>query len=150
MKNTIIIRLVFWMLISLCISCTKEKLDIQKAYTFKMTHLPIPSDIPENGTVEIRCLLESKGNYQDTKYTIRFFQNVGKGQLFLEDMLLEIPNDKYELRYKEFRLYYKAISAEDHAFDVYIEDNFGQIEKVEFEFASKANEKMLKTISSKV
>lgn len=138
MKNNVIIGLICWVCISLFTSCTDEQLDIQQDYGFKITHLPIPKEISENGMVEIRCELEAEGNYQDANYTIRFFQNEGKGQLFLEDTFLEIPNDRYPLENKVFRLYYKAMSSQNHQFDVYIEDSFGQVEKVGFKFDTQA------------
>ncbi len=139
MKTISIIGLVVFVIISIvATSCKDEALDIQQAYTYKLTHLPIPAAIPKNGTVEIRCTLEREGNYENAIYNIRFFQNEGNGQLFLEDTLLAVPNDLYPLDQKTFRLYYTAQSTENHQFDVYIEDNFGQTEKVSFEFGTQA------------
>lgn len=140
MKTISILGLVIFVIISIvATSCKDESLSIQQAYTFKLTHLPIPSAITENGTVEIRCALETEGNYENAIYNIRFFQNEGNGKLFLEDELLAIPNDLYPLENKVFRLYYKTLATENHQFDVYVEDNFGQTEKVSFEFGTQAS-----------
>lgn len=140
MKTISILGLVIFVIISIvATSCKDESLSIQQAYTFKLTHLPIPSDVTENGTVEIRCTLETEGNYENAIYNIRFFQNKGNGQLFLENMPLAVPNDLYPLKQQEFRLYYRAQSAQNHQFDVYVEDNFGQTEKVSFEFRTQAS-----------
>ncbi|WP_299664534.1 TraQ conjugal transfer family protein [uncultured Polaribacter sp.] len=135
MKTNSIIGLV--LILIMAISCKDETLEIQQAYTFKLTHLPIPSDVPENGTVEIRCTLETAGNYKEAIYKIRFFQNEGKGRLFLENMHLSVPNDLYAIEHRNFRLYYKAESKQNHQFDVYVEDTFGQTEKVSFEFGAQ-------------
>lgn len=139
MKTISILGLVIFVIISIvATSCKDDSLDVQQAYTFKLTHLPIPSDVIENGTVEIRCTLETEGNYENAIYNIRFFQNEGNGQLFLENMPFSVPNDLYPLESKIFRLYYTAQSTENHQFDVYVEDNFRQTEKVSFEFGTQA------------
>jgi len=141
MKTISILGLIAFVITSiLATACSKETLDIQKAYTYKLTHLPIPEVIAEKGTIEIRCTLEKQGDYKDASFNIRFFQNEGNGWVFLEDTPLAIPNDLYPLDKDTFRLYYTANSTENHQFDVYIEDNFGQSEKVSFEFRTQADE----------
>ena len=141
MKTISILGLIAFVITSiLATACSKESLDIQQAYTYKLTHLPIPEGIAEKGTIEIRCTLEKQGDYEDATFNIRFFQNEGNGWVFLEDTPLAIPNDLYPLNKDTFRLYYTANSTENHQFDVYIEDNFGQSEKVSFEFRTQADE----------
>ena len=44
---------------------------------------------------EIRCSLRAEGDFKDTRYTIRYFQPDGKGELRLEDGTLLSPNDRY-------------------------------------------------------
>lgn len=139
MKSISILGLLFFVATSIiATSCKDDLLEIQQAYAFNLTYLPIPSDITENGTVEIRCTLEVEGNYEGTSYQIRYFQNEGNGQLRLENQTPFIPNDSYELSEKEFRLYYTAQSKQNHQFDVYITDNFGQTKKVMFEFGTQS------------
>lgn len=141
MKTISILGLITFVITSiLATACSKENLDTQQAYTYKLTHLPIPEVIAKNGTVEIRCTLEKQGDYDNANFKIRFFQNEGNGWLFLEETPLAIANDLYPLDKDTFRLYYTANSSENHQFDVYIEDNFGQSEKVSFEFRTQADE----------
>lgn len=138
MKYLSILSLLFFVAIGLFVtSCENDRLEIQQAYTFTLSHMPIPTQILKNTPVEIRCKLQSEGDYQGTKYTIRYFQNDGLGLLNIGNKSSFYPNDKYPLEQKEFRLYYTAISQGKHQFDVYIEDNFGQIQKVSFEFDVK-------------
>ena len=64
--------------------------------------------------------------FKDTRYTIRYFQPDGKGKLHLEDGTLFMPNDRYLLMQKEFRLFYTSHSTDRQTIDVYVEDHFGQ------------------------
>lgn len=140
MKIISILGLIAFIITSiLATACSDEELDIKKAYSYKLTHLPIPAEVAKNGTVEIRCTLEKQGDYKDATFKIRFFQNEGKGELFLEKKPLVFPNDLYPLDKDTFRLYYKAESTESHQFDIYIEDNLGQTEKVSFEFRTQVD-----------
>ena len=83
---------------------------------------------------------ESTGDFKDTRYTIRYFQPDGKGELRLEDGTLLSPNDRYLLMQKEFRLYYTSHSTDRQTIDVYVEDNFGQAVKLSFNFNNEKNE----------
>lgn len=140
MKIISILGLIAFVITSiLATACSDESLSIQQAYSYKLTHLPIAEAIDENGVIEIRCTLEKEGNYEGAIFKIRFFQNEGKGQLLLEDSILTTPNNLYPLNKESFRLYYKARSKENHQFDIYVEDNFGQTEKVSFEFRTRAD-----------
>ncbi len=115
-------------------SCENDRLEVQQTYQFTLSHMPIPTEIDIFKRTEIRCKLKSEGDYQDVKYTIRYFQNEGEGLLQINDNSPFYPNDRYPLEHKEFRLYYTAVSEGKHQFDVYVEDNFGQMQKVSFEF----------------
>ncbi len=130
-KYISILSVISLMLVALFVtSCENDRLEVQQAYKFELSHMPIPVQIIKNKPIEIRCKLQSEGDYQEAKYNIRYFQNEGLG-------LLKIPNDSYPLEYKEFRLYYTAVSEGKHQFDVYVEDNFGKIFKKSFEFNIK-------------
>ena len=77
----------------------------------------------------------------DNRYTIRFFQFDGKGYLRLEkDDEAFLPNDRYELRDKEFRLYYTSLGDKSHAFEVVIENSFGRAKTLEFRMNAKSEE----------
>lgn len=125
-----------------CLSACDCKLDIQQAYEFDVQTMPVPKDIAVGETVEIRCTLTEKGSYADNHYTIRYFQYEGSGELRLgKDGKAFLPNDRYPLPDKEFRLYYTSQSSESQAFEVEIEDGFGNEKKLEFEFSNKKDEK---------
>ena len=127
-------------LIGFCLpSCTPE-LDVQQAYDFSLQTLPVQKDIIKGTVAEIRCSLKAEGDFKDTRYTIRYFQPDGKGELRLEDGTLLVPNDRYLLMQKEFRLYYTSHSTDRQMIDVYVEDNFGQKKELHFSFNGKSAE----------
>ena len=111
-----------------------DKLDIQQAYKFSIETMPVPSTITKNETVEIRFEIKREGEYKDTKYYIRYFQPQGKGVLKTSDELTFTPNDRFPLESEIFRLYYTSTSTDQQTIDIYIEDNFGQVEKLTFSF----------------
>ena len=50
------------------------------------------------------------------------------------------PNDRYPLAREEFRLYYTSQSTDRQTIDVYIEDNFGAMKRLSFDFNSKRDD----------
>jgi len=117
----------------LMFSCN-DKLDIQQAYPFTVTTLPVQKQIKVGETAEIRFQLHREGYYEETKYSIRYFQPDGKGILRMADGTVFLPNDLYTLPGEVFRLYYTSASTDQQKIDVYIEDNFGQVEQLTFAF----------------
>ena len=109
-----------------CLSSCTPELDVQQAYDFSLQTLPVQKDSVKGAVAEIRCSLKAEGDFKDTRYTIRYFQPDGKGELRLEDDTLLSPNDRYWLPREEFRLYYTSLSYDQQTIDVYVEDNFGQ------------------------
>lgn len=127
-------------LIGFCLpSCTPE-LDVRQDYSFSLSTLPVQKDIVKGAVAEIRCALSAEGDFKDTRYTIRYFQPDGKGELRLDDGTLLSPNDRYPLMKEEFRLYYTSQSADRQTIDVYIEDNFGKVQQLTFAFNNKKAE----------
>ena len=125
-----------------CLSACDSKLDIEQAYEFDIRTMPVRKDIKQNETVEIRCTLIESGNFTDNRYTIRYFQSEGYGELRLgKDGDVFLPNDRYPLPNKEFRLYYTSRSDENQQLEVVVEDSFGNEKKLEFEFRNKKDEK---------
>ncbi|KAA6322599.1 hypothetical protein EZS27_027878, partial [termite gut metagenome] len=57
----------------LTLACSDD-LDIRTRYLFDLETMPVQKRIIENETAEIRCQLVKEGNYQDTKFFIRYFQ----------------------------------------------------------------------------
>ena len=112
-------------------SCTPE-LDVQQSYDFSLQTLPAQKDVIKGAVAEIRCSLKAEGDFKDTRHTIRYFQPDGKGKLRLEDGTLLVPNDRYLLMQKEFRLYYTSQSTNRQTIDVYIEGNLGKVWQLAF------------------
>lgn len=126
-----------------CLSACDSKLDIQQAYEFDIKTMPVPKEIATRETVEIRCTLTENGSFADNRYTIRYFQYDGKGELQLgKDGEVFLPNDRYPLPDKEFRLYYTSLSDDtSHEIEVVVENSFGVEKKLEFSFTSEKDEK---------
>lgn len=130
-------------IIVLFASCTfacNDKLDIQQAYKFSIATMPVPSQIKKGETVEIRFQIEREGEYKDTKYYIRYFQSSGTGELKTNVGLQFTPNDRYLLENTVFRLYYTSTCADQQTIDLFVEDSFGQVEKVTFNFTNHNKE----------
>lgn len=119
--------------LGLLASCDKE-LDVQQAYKFELETMPVQKCIAVGETAEIRCTLVRGGEYADARYTIRYFQPDGKGELRMDDGTVFLPNDRYPLERFSFRLYYTSRSDDQQTIDVYIEDNMGQVVQKSFTF----------------
>ena len=123
-------------LISFVTSCSKDELEIQNDFPFEVKVMPIPKEIANGNTVEIRLTIQPTGNYNNTQYYLRYFQFDGQGTLQYYDALPYLPNDLYPLQAKQFRLYYTSNSTVSQSFDVWISDNFGNEKQLSFEFNS--------------
>lgn len=115
-------------------SCNSDDLEIKNDFPFEVNLMPVPTEISNGQTVEIRMKITSEGNYQNTKYYIRYFQFEGVGDLRYFDNPPFLPNDLYELASEEFRLYYTSLSDESTEFSIWISDNFGNERKLDFQF----------------
>ena len=127
-------------LIGFCLPFCTPELDVRQDYSFSLSTLPVQKDIIKGAVAEIRCSLKAEGDFKDTRYTIRYFQPDGKGELRLDNGTLLSPNDRYLLIQKEFRLYYTSHSTDRQTIDVYVEDNFGQKKELHFSFNGKSAE----------
>ena len=83
--------------------------------------MPVQKRLAVGETAEIRCTLVREGEYADARYTIRYFQPDGKGELRMDDGTVFLPNDRYPLERFSFRLYYTSRSDDQQTIDVYIE-----------------------------
>ncbi len=93
-------------------SCSNE-LDVTKSFPFTVETMPVPKELSQGETIEIRCTLTSPANYSGTQYTIRYFQYDGDGILRMrKDGEPFIPNDRYPIEKGDFRLYYTSQSTE--------------------------------------
>ena len=124
--------------LGLLASCDKD-LDIQQAYSFSLETMPVPKRIGVGETAEIRCTLVREGEYADARYTIRYFQPDGKGELRMDDGTVFAPNDFYPLKKETFRLYYTSESTDQQAIDVTVWDSFGQRYDLSFSFQNDSD-----------
>jgi hypothetical protein len=131
----------FSLLVACIVFGCNDTLEIQQKYSFDLIMMPIPKRIKQDETVEIRCQIVKEGDYFGAKYFIRYFQPDGRGELCLDDGRRLTPNDLFQLKKDEFRLYYTSRCAESQTIDVYIEDNFGQMVQKRFSFSHEKEEK---------
>ena len=118
----------------LYMTACSDKLDVQQMYEFDLATLPVQTTIVKGEEAEIRCQLVRSGEYQDTKYFIRYFQPTGKGELRMENGTVLLPNDLYLLPEETFRLYYRSFGTDQQKIDIYILDSFGQVVQKSFAF----------------
>lgn len=116
-------------------SCDKE-LDVQTDFPFEVSVMPVPREIANGQTVEIRFTIEKLGHYAGTDYFIRYFQFEGLGELRLYNEPPFQPNDMYLLPEEQFRLYYTSRSHVTEEFDVWIVDSFGNEKRLNFRFGN--------------
>lgn len=118
-------------------SCEKEELDIRQNYPFEVQVMPVPKEVTNGQTVEIRITVQRSGNFNDAKYFIRYFQFDGQGVLRYYSEPPYMPNDVYGLPQTQFRLYYTSQSTVSQSFDIWISDNFGNEKQISFQFNSR-------------
>ncbi|MBW4899286.1 DUF3872 domain-containing protein [Prevotella denticola] len=123
-----------------CLSACDRDLGVQQCYPFTVETMPVQKDIIRGQTAEIRCTLKRGGEFADTRYTIRYFQSDGKGLLRNDNSTVFKPNDRYLLTKDVFRLYYTSLSSDRQTIDVYVEDNFGRVQQLNFSFNNKREE----------
>lgn len=136
MKNTISNIFIYGcMLVAFfSLAACSDDLDVQQVYPFTVETMPVPGKVAKGETVEIRCELKKDGDYENTFYTIRFFQFEGTGTLKTENGIVFKPNDRYLLENEQFRLYYTSACEEAQNFIVVVEDNNDQSFEMEFDF----------------
>lgn len=117
----------------LTVACD-ENLNIQQRYGFTLETMPVQKRLGVGETAEIRCTLVREGTYDEARYTIRYFQPDGNGELRMDDGTVFLPNDRYPLERTAFRLYYTSLSEAQQVIDVYVEDNMGQVVQKSFTF----------------
>ncbi|AIM35300.1 conjugal transfer protein TraQ [Sphingobacterium sp. ML3W] len=119
------------------VSCSKDdELEIQNDFPFEVNMMPVPKEITNGQTVEIRLTIQRTGNYNNTQYYLRYFQFNGQGTLRYYDETPYLPNDLYPLPVEQFRLYYTSNSTVSQSFEVWISDSFGNEKQLSFDFNS--------------
>lgn len=124
-----------------CLTACDSELDVQQEYAFTIEAMPVADKIVNNETVEIRLDIKEEGNFTGTVYTLRYFQPDGAGIVKMADGTVLKPNDRYLLNEKKFRVYYTSKSAnEAQTVDLYIENNWGGIQQLTYDFNAKDKE----------
>lgn len=119
------------------ISCsTDDGFEIQNDFPFEINVMPVPKEVANGQTIEIRITIQRTGNYNNTQYYLRYFQFDGKGTLRYYDDAPYLPNDLYSLPTEQFRLYYTSNSTVSQSFDIWISDSFGKEKQLNFQFNS--------------
>lgn len=126
--------------VSFCLPACDRELEVQQAYDFTLETMPVQKDLRRGETAEIRCYLKRAGRFAGARYSLRYFQSEGKGMLRLDKGAVLKPNDRYPLVREEFRLYYTSQMLARQTIDVYIEDNFGVMKRLTFDFNSKRDD----------
>lgn len=126
--------------VSFCLPACDRELEVRQAYDFTLETMPVQKDLRRGETAEIRCSLKRAGRFAGARYTLRYFQSEGKGMLRLDKGAALKPNDRYPLVREEFCLYYTSQMLARQTIDVYIEDNFGVMKRLTFDFNSKRDD----------
>lgn len=119
------------------VSCSKDdELEVQNDFPFEVDVMPVPKDVADGQTIEIRITIQRTGNYSNEQYFLRYFQFDGTGTLRYYDEPPYLPNDLYPLPTEQFRLYYTSTSVVSQSFNVWISDSFGNEKELSFQFNS--------------
>ena len=121
-------------MLSIGFTACDDDLDVTQAYPFTVETMPVPKELAQGETAEIRCELVREGEFDGAVYTIRYFQYDGEGTLKLDNCLVLQPNDRYLLENGKFRLYYTSECDESQSLTITVEDNFGNACEWELEF----------------
>ena len=121
-------------MLSIGFTSCDDDLDVTQAYPFTVETMPVPKELAQGETAEIRCELVREGEFDGAVYTIRYFQYDGEGTLKLDNGLVFLPNDRYLLENEKFRLYYTSECDESQSLTITVEDNFGNAFEWEVEF----------------
>lgn len=132
--------ILFTLLLTAIACACSDDIDIKQDYEFTVTHLPVPKRLQVNEVAEIRCTMHREGDYNDTKYYLRYFQYDGAGQLWMDNREPFLPNDSYELNSKSFRLYFRSLSEDAHNIEVVFFDSFGKEFPLTFTFNNEQTE----------
>jgi hypothetical protein len=136
-----IITMLAVVLTGLFLTSCDDKIEVQQAYDFSLTTMPVQKRIKQGETAEIRLQLHKSGNYRETEFFISYFQPDGRGSLRMDDGTVFAPNDFYPLKRETFRLYYTSECTDQQAIDVTVYDSFGQRYDLSFSFQNYGDTK---------
>lgn len=139
MKITLLISAFMLSIVGMLFTSCDDKIEVQQAYDFSLTTMPVQKRIKQGETAEIRLQLHKSGNYRETEFFISYFQSDGRGSLRMDDGTVFAPNDFYPLKKEMFRLYYTSESTDQQAIDVTVYDSFGQRYDLSFSFQNDSD-----------
>jgi hypothetical protein len=117
-------------------SCKKDnELKIQKDFPFEVNVMPVPKEVANGLSVELRITILPSANYSGAEYHLRYCQFDGQGMLQYNDEPPYKPNNLYFLTAKQFRLYYTSASTVSQYFEVWISDGEGNEKQLSFQLA---------------
>ena len=61
-------------MLSIGFTSCDDDLDVTQAYPFTVETMPVPKELAQGETAEIRCELVREGEFDGAVYTIRYFQ----------------------------------------------------------------------------
>lgn len=134
-----IITMLAVVLTGLFLTSCDDKIEVQQAYEFSLSTMPVQKRIKQGETAEIRLQLHKSGNYRETEFFISYFQPNGRGSLRMDDGTVFAPNDFYPLKRGTFRLYYTSETTDQQQIDVYVYDSFGQRFELSFSFQNDSD-----------
>ena len=126
-------------LLSIGFTACEDDLDVTQAYPFMVETMPVPKELAQGETAEIRCELVREGEFDGAVYTIRYLK--------LDNGLVLQPNDRYLLENEKFRLYYTSECDESQSLTITVEDNFGNACEWELEFNNDSDEETEESIA---
>ncbi len=120
-------------------SC-KRNLEVQEAFPFKVSLMPIPKAIENGQRVELRFSLKAKQTSDLNAYRLRYFQYDGTGslQLFTAAATPMTVNDYYSVPEGDFKLFYTSHCDEQQTLELVFEDNYQQRQTIEINFNNKS------------
>ena len=110
-----------------------RELDVQQQYPFTVETMPVPKQLAKGETAE--CAVKWRRKEIDRNSLYRgYLQYDGTGFLKLENGMVFKPNDRYLLEDAKFRLYYTSRCDEAQNLVVVVENNWGDLVEMEFDF----------------
>lgn len=134
-----IITILTVVLTGLFLTSCDDKIEVQQAYDFSLTTMPIQKRIKQGETAEIRLQLHKSGNYKEAEFRIGYFQFDGLGTLKMDDGTIFLPNDTYPLKKDTFRLYYTSQCTDQQTLTLYVYDNFNQCYELDITFTNDSD-----------
>ena len=121
-------------MLSIGFTSSDDDLYVTQAYPFTVETMPVPKELAQGETAEIRCELVREGEFDGAVYTILDFQLDAQVTVMPQFGLVVLPNDFYLLEIGMLRLYYTSECDESQSLTITVDDNFVNACECELEF----------------